>query len=246
MLNEHKLLIFDIDGTLTDSGGLTRVALEKAAFDFYGVERTTAGIAAWGQTDLNIFQLMVENNNLPVDDVEAAFGPFSERYTKYLEDLIYASPRPRLHNGIRDLLERLVTLPDMCLAIGTGNIEPTGRMKLKRHSVEHLFPIGGFGSDSSDRATLLLRALDRGREHYGHPFDQGYYWVIGDTPNDIESGRKIGAKTVGVCTGTYKAEELAGHNPDAIFPDLTDIDRFIALVRGHVDLNDGNRPSILR
>jgi len=239
MVKNPILLIFDIDGTLTDSAGLTRVALEQAALEMYGIERTTKGIAAWGQTDQNIFQLMVTNSNLPVKDVSHEFKSFSKRYIACLEAILFSSEKPRLHFGVRELLERLVSEPDINLAVGTGNIEVTGKMKLRRHKIDHLFPVGGFGSDSSDRATLLKIALDRARQHYNQTFPVGSYWVIGDTPNDILSGKRIAAETVAVCTGSYKPVELARHRPTAIFPDLSNIDYFLALVRREIEPSDG-------
>lgn len=233
------LLIFDIDGTLTDSAGLTRQALELAARDIYGVDHATKGIAAWGQTDQNIFQLMVTNSSLPVSDVPSAFKSFTIRYAERLEEVLFNSEKPRLHNGVRDLLERLSNEPDIRLAVGTGNIQITGKLKLRRHKIDHLFPVGGFGSDSSDRATLLKIALERSREFYGRSFPVGSYWVIGDTPNDIISGKRIAAETVAVCTGAYKPDELIRHRPTAILPDLSNIEYFISLVRREVDPDDG-------
>lgn len=235
VVNGARLLIFDIDGTLTDSAGLTRVALERAALDLYGVEKATRGIIAYGQTDKSIFQQMVANSGLPVRDLEAGFGPFADRYLNHLEEVLFSSDKPRLHNGIGGLLDRLVRELDIRLALGTGNVEKGGRLKLRRHGVEHFFPVGGFGSDSADRPTLLRVALERSRRHYGEIFPIGLYWVIGDTPKDILSGRRIGAETIAVCTGAYSAEELARCRPTAVLPDLSDADYFLALVRGEVE-----------
>ncbi len=239
MVKDPILLIFDIDGTLTDSAGLTRIALEMAALDLYGVERTTNGIAAWGQTDLNIFQLMVTNNSLPIIDVPYEFKSFSKRYTTRLEEILFQSDKPRLHNGIRELLEHIVGEPDLYLALGTGNIEATGYMKLRRHKIDHLFPVGGFGSDSSDRSALLKIALERARTHYRQTFPVGSYWVIGDTPNDILSGKRIAAETVAVCTGAYKPDELVRHRPTAVLPDLSNVDYVMALIRREIKPADG-------
>jgi phosphoglycolate phosphatase-like HAD superfamily hydrolase len=182
---------------------------------------------------------MVSNGNLPVTDIPEEFKVFSKRYIECLEEILFQSEKPRLHNGVRDLLERLISEPDMNLAVGTGNIQVTGQMKLRRHKVDHLFPVGGYGSDSSDRATLLKIALDRARLHYQQSFPVGSYWVIGDTPNDILSGKRIAAETISVCTGSYKPSELARHRPTAILPDLTNIEYFLALVRREIDPADG-------
>ena len=46
--------------------------------------------------------------------------------------------------------------------------------------------------------------------------------IIGDTPADIDCTRAIGARAIAVATGRYSVEELAQHNPVAVFADLTD------------------------
>ncbi len=38
---------------------------------------------------------------------------------------------------------------------------------------------------------------------------------VGDTPEDIKAARFARAKVVAVCTGMFKADELAAHEPDA-------------------------------
>ena len=239
MVNGSILLIFDIDGTLTDSAGITRIALERAAMDIYGVEHTTLGITAWGQTDFSIFEKMVSNNHLPVDDLHLAFASFSLRYIEHLNDLLFASDKPRLHTGVKSLLDRLSRERDVKLALGTGNIHQTAMLKLKRHRVDHHFPVGGFGSDSSDRPSLLKVALERSRAYYSEPFPIGSYWVIGDTPNDIRSGKTIGAETVAVCTGFHPPGDLARLRPTALLPDLSDADFFLALVRREIEPENG-------
>jgi phosphoglycolate phosphatase len=54
--------------------------------------------------------------------------------------------------------------------------------------------------------------------------------VIGDTPADIECGRAIGARAVGVATGRYTVEELASHSPMAVFPTLADTDAVMRVI----------------
>ncbi|MGH7633736.1 MAG: HAD family hydrolase, partial [Gemmatimonadaceae bacterium] len=46
--------------------------------------------------------------------------------------------------------------------------------------------------------------------------------VIGDTPADIACGRALGARAIAVATGRYSVDELAGHDPWAVFPTLAD------------------------
>ena len=54
--------------------------------------------------------------------------------------------------------------------------------------------------------------------------------MIGDTPHDIECGKIIGARTLGVATGSHTREQLAAHSPDTVFTDLADTAAFWKLI----------------
>ena len=49
--------------------------------------------------------------------------------------------------------------------------------------------------------------------------------VIGDTPADIECGRSLGVRAIGVATGSYTVEELMRCGAYAAFETLADTDR---------------------
>jgi phosphoglycolate phosphatase-like HAD superfamily hydrolase len=44
--------------------------------------------------------------------------------------------------------------------------------------------------------------------------------LIGDHPNDIRAARANRVRSIAVATGLVSAEELAGHAPDILVPDL--------------------------
>jgi phosphoglycolate phosphatase-like HAD superfamily hydrolase len=56
--------------------------------------------------------------------------------------------------------------------------------------------------------------------------------VIGDTPADIECGRGIGARAIGVATGRYPTEELARYGAAHVFADLTDTAAVVGAIVG--------------
>jgi phosphoglycolate phosphatase-like HAD superfamily hydrolase len=59
--------------------------------------------------------------------------------------------------------------------------------------------------------------------------------VVGDTPLDIDCGRSAGAFTVAVATGPYGLDELAAHEPDALFSNLSDVEKVVAEIVGAAD-----------
>ena len=63
--------------------------------------------------------------------------------------------------------------------------------------------------DTSDIDSAILRSRDR-------------IVIIGDTPADIHCGRALGVRALGVATGRYSTDELAAHDPAAVFANLTE------------------------
>ena len=55
-------------------------------------------------------------------------------------------------------------------------------------------------------------------------------WVVGDTPRDLACARAGGARCLLVGTGGYPTEELEGIGADAVFDDLSDTARVLAVL----------------
>ena len=85
--------------------------------------------------------------------------------------------------------------------------------------------VPAFGDLSHDRRDLPAVARERISRHLGQDLSPQQLVVIGDTPNDIACARHFGAKAVGVGTGRmYGAEKLMAYKPDALLPDLSDVE----------------------
>jgi phosphoglycolate phosphatase len=108
------------------------------------------------------------------------------------------------------------------------------RLKLECVGLLHMLDVaaGAYGDDHHHRPELVPVAAARARERYGRPFAGRQIVVVGDTPFDIACGKANGARTVAVATGPFSADELLGHGPDALLPDLSDTERVVAAVLG--------------
>ena len=207
-----KLCLFDIDGTLIKPKGVGQRAADKAFFKLYGIKNIMEGIETCGMTDPLILSSMFRkgfDRNYYQNEEEQ----FYEEYIKCLADELDIIKKLDVLPGVIELLEYLYCRDDIVLAVGTGNIETGAWLKLKYAGLEKFFPFGGFGSDSEDRSKLLQIAVIKGRMKYNKNNNFDTVYVIGDTPNDILHGRKIGAKTVAVASGLFSKEELEDHNP---------------------------------
>jgi phosphoglycolate phosphatase len=128
-----------------------------------------------------------------------------------------------LYPGVPELLDALENQDGIIIGLLTGNIEAGAIKKLEAAGLDpSRFRINAFGSDNAHRPELPAIAQRRANEMLGVELVGNRIVVIGDTPADIECGRSIGARAIGVATGRYSVEELAAHSPYAVFKDLGD------------------------
>jgi phosphoglycolate phosphatase-like HAD superfamily hydrolase len=73
-------------------------------------------------------------------------------------------------------------------------------------------------------------AVRRAREKGVAEIEPSRVIVIGDTPNDVECARVVGATPVAVATGSYTVEQLRQTGADIVFQDLSDTSAFLKLL----------------
>jgi phosphoglycolate phosphatase-like HAD superfamily hydrolase len=230
-----RLVLFDIDGTLVNTGRAGADAMDLAFAELYQIPKAFASIHMSGKTDPSILQEALTHHRLQLD--AAALTAFQERYIFHLRRTLQEPTRwRRLMPGIPLLLDTLRARADVLLGLLTGNMATGAQLKLEAFGIWHHFRLGAYGSDAIDRNALVPVAQARARALVGHDFLPAQILVIGDTPRDIACARAHGARVVAVATGSYSVEELQQHEPDHCFMDLGDIS---AVLRVLTDTGEG-------
>ena len=221
---QKRLLLFDIDGTLINSGGAGIEALKRALKERFGIEDDLGDIEIAGMTDSGIIVSILEKHKIP-PNAENVAG-FLDSYVHFLS---HELPRRKgnLLPGVLELLEKLKTRKHVVLALLTGNVSRGAQLKLGHYGVWHFFEFGAFADDHSDRNQLGLFAQARAKEKHGREFTSEEIDIIGDTPRDIACGKALGARTIAVATGSWSRQKLASHNPDILIDDFSDVERLI-------------------
>jgi phosphoglycolate phosphatase len=218
---KRRLILWDIDMTLVNTGAAGQHALVRATIEWFGGDGDLRGVEIAGRTDRAIAHQIMERYGKPA--TEENVDAFLDRYVSLLpEELLKRNGR--VLPGIRELLEDLARQPDKTLGLLTGNLERGAQLKLEHYDLWRFFLFGAFADDHHDRNALGPCALTRAVAHVGYEFRPEQIDVVGDTGRDIACGKAFGARTVAVATGSWSRERLAEHEPDFLFDDLANVD----------------------
>ena len=223
------MVLFDIDGTLVNSAGVGRRALDRAFESLYGVASAFDGYHFSGRTDLRIvydaFDIHFHRRPEP-SEVEAVRDAYLAAMAR---DLAKAPETVLVLPGVCALLEEL-TRRRVPVGLSTGNIVEGARLKLSAAGLWSYFPFGGFGCDCEDRGKLTALGIRRGREYVGRHIPGERIFVVGDSPLDVQAAHFAGANSLAVLTGWSSREELAAENPEVLLDDLSDLDAVLRVL----------------
>lgn len=230
----HRLVLFDIDGTLIWTGGAGSRALTRAFEEWAGIPDGLDGIPVPGRTDTIIFADLLRRHGLATSP--AALHVLLDIYFRCLAEELAAlpagvGPLP----GVVALLEALAGEAYLDTALLTGNHTRGAQLKLERYGLWHYFPFGAFGEDAAERNDLVPVAVARAAAAGVPPVHPHDVVIVGDTPLDVACGRAHGACTLGVATGGCSEAALADAGADLVLPTLSDTPRLLEWL--------GRRPS---
>ena len=220
------VVLWDIDGTLVRSNGgrVAVTAFLRALRLSCQLERDLPyPIDSGGKTDPQIALEMLAAASIVEPDalrVLDAFGPAYLAELQRQRDALVTDLR--VLPGVSTILEQL-SQRGVVQSLLTGNLEPVARLKLACAGIDRSidFDLGAYGSDHADRSCLVPIVRGRLRQRFGEGADQMPMVVVGDTPRDIACARAGGVPAIAVATGNFTREQLAPHQPDALFDDLS-------------------------
>ncbi|MFM7182340.1 MAG: HAD hydrolase-like protein [Verrucomicrobiales bacterium] len=218
-----RLLLFDIDMTLLETGGAGIYALLTAFREVFTLPETDEiPLDLAGATDRGIYREFVAARGL--GDSAPPVEEFFAVYHRHLEINLSSSTDGRALPGAIELLESLRRQGQHHPALLTGNTRKGAEAKLVRFGLDSYFHTeqGAYGDDHHDRNQLGPIALERVRRATGRAYAGKQVVVIGDTPKDIRCAKTIGAMAVAVATGKHGREALAKAGADLVLDSLLD------------------------
>ena len=191
---KDKVVLFDLDGTLTDSGeGITKCV--KLALDHFHIPVESLDSLRYfvGPPLRDSFV----KAGVPEDKVEEAIAVYRSRYTNV--GLFENTPYP----GIRELLEKLTALKYR-LFVATSKPEEMAVRVLKRFDLYRYFEkvCGATLDKSRDSKSAVIAYL------LGSAGTENNAIMVGDTAFDVIGAAEHGIPTIGVAWGYGKPEEM--------------------------------------
>jgi phosphoglycolate phosphatase-like HAD superfamily hydrolase len=226
-----KFILFDIDGTLIDSGGAGVRSLNLAFQEMFSIRDAFSMISVAGKTDLQIIREGLQYHGITHHN--GSIPAVIETYVKHLKANIDGT-RGHVKRGIKEGLSLLKSCEDYVLGLLTGNVEEGAYVKLETFGLRSYFDVGAFGSDDEDRNRLLPLAVEKLRRRRAIDIKFSDCVVIGDTPRDIECAKPYGARAIAVATGPFSSAELSAAGADAVFEDLSDTGEFLSALGDRV------------
>ena len=216
-----KYLLFDIDGTLVNTGGAGLKAMKSTVKNILGNEDFLIGCSFAGKTDAQIMNDMIRKSGL-ADKLGSMSKLFEQTYIEKLKTNLKNSDNFRIYPNVNELLDYYQKNEGFELALLTGNFETGAKLKLEHTGLWKYFKWGVFGNLSEDRIHLAKEALGTITEKEALLNTKNIF-IIGDTTNDIRCGKAIDATTIAFTLGFEPEEKLRTLSPDFMVSDFSQL-----------------------
>jgi len=221
-----RLVIFDIDGTLTDT-----VAVDARCFlqtfevicGFKDVDPDWSGYA--NATDAGIYHEIFTTRTGRAPTVAE-----TEQFQRHLVGLFRAAAQARPFapvSGAPQLLARLRQSADFQIALATGCWAEPARVKMTVAGMSYDDYPSASADDAPERESIIKLALARAAQLQDDKFSQAIY--VGDGVWDAGACRKVGIPFLGIAAGAQR-EKLLAAGAAQILPDFFDQSRFFAAI----------------
>ena len=217
------LVMFDIDGTLTETIKVDEECFVRALSE---VCRFTGVDTDWSNyehaTDSGIFH-EIYLARVGRSPSVAEISVFRQHFIGLLtEASLIAAFAPI--KGARQLLARLATSVEQRVSLATGAWRDSARLKMASAGLCFDDHPAASADDAHDRESIMRLSRQRAAERYGIPFVSTVY--IGDGVWDARACRTLGIPFIGIGSGG-QATRLASEGAVRVFHDYSDADLFL-------------------
>src|SRR5829696_8012185 len=218
MATTHRILLFDIDGTLISSGGAGAVAWRRAFEDLHGIPADIGKYTDAGMPDPDVgaktFEAVLGRRPSAHELAQVV-----QRRLEHLPEAVTESEGYRVLPGVPERLRQL-SRDGHLLGLITGNGDGAAHVKLARGDLNRWFTFGAYATAGVDRPGIVRRAVERGEAMLGTDVPNSDIYVVGDTPLDIQAAHALECTAIGVATGHFDPDALREAGADHVLESL--------------------------
>jgi phosphoglycolate phosphatase-like HAD superfamily hydrolase len=218
-----RLVIFDIDGTLTQTTNADAECFVRSLADIFGFTDVETDWSRYKHpTDFGVFhEIHDARNGRPPSPSE--ISRFRHHFVSLLAQVSSEAPF-RAVTGASLLLSRLTGSAEHRVALATGAWRDSARLKMASAGLCYDDYPAASSDDALDRESIIRLSMRRAAERFGRFSDIVY---VGDGVWDARACRSVGVPFIGVATDG-RATRLAAEGAVRVFPEFSDTDLFLS------------------
>ncbi|MGG6265420.1 HAD family hydrolase [Leptolyngbya sp. AN03gr2] len=222
------LVMFDIDGTLTQSNAIDDAAFLQALTDAFGIVIDPPDWSTFRHvTDAWILDEIYRSH--------FGYSPTERDIEAFRHHLIARLATARNKAGgiqaIPGAIEAIAALrnhPEFAIAYAGGAWTDSALLKLQSAGLPHHKIPAAFADDAVSREEICHIALRRAQQYYQQSFSIAVY--LGDGVWDARTSRNLGYPFIGVAHESDPTPLIA-EGAKAVLPDFQDLERLIELLK---------------
>ena len=200
-----KVILWDIDGTILNTGGAGVEPLLNAIRKCSDIKPDFDRDSFSGLTDHQIVhKLLIQNEIEATPNLIAAI---LNEYELHLPQAL-ANGKITLLNEFHLFLDYLNRELNFTNAIATGNTLNGAIAKLQSVNLLSAFEFKFCSEGLKPRSDIIKNAIEYFPKN-------SKFCVIGDTPHDIEAAKFNNIPVIGTASGSYTTDELSKYHPDS-------------------------------
>jgi len=223
-----KLIMFDIDGTLTLTNEADERCFVQALEDVFGFAEINTDWASYPHcSDSAILEVLFQDRRgRSPGPVEMA--SFQSRFVALLTHSSAARPFGQV-SGAREFLCELMADAAFAVSLASGGWECSARLKLRSAGLDLARLPAAFADDAHSREAIMEASLSRAAQACSRDsFDSVIY--IGDGVWDARASRNLGYGFIGMAHEQARAERLYAEGAQHAFADYRDAESIMAVL----------------
>ncbi|KTD62162.1 HAD family hydrolase [Legionella spiritensis] len=217
-----KLIIFDIDGTLTYTNEVDSVCFAQAISEHLGINNLNTN---WHEykysTDSGILSEIYQKhiNDAPS---QSDITIIQNRFIYLLNNEFKKNHPCSPIKGAKELIDIIRTEKSYALAIATGGWSVSAQLKLDSAKINHSNIPKSYSDKHFERTDIILHAIEQSKSKHQENFSSITY--VGDRQWDYIAAQQLGLNFIGV------GKEFCNQRYDKKVIDLSDKKKFFGFI----------------